>query len=205
MEKFVTPKVACQMLGVHYQTLRNWDKKGQIETMRTPGNKRMYNVKKYLKDHKEHSEDDESKSEKKWICYCRVSSHSQKDDLESQMDLLKRLYPNHELLVDIGSGINFKRKNFRKIITYGIAGNLEELVITYKDRLCRISYDLIEDLLKEYSNTNIIILNDDVRSPEEEVVDDLIQIITVFSSRVYGLRSYKKMLENKSEEKIDVA
>ena len=203
MENYVPSRIACKTLGVHYQTLRNWDSQGKIETMRTPGNKRLYNVKKYLKDNRE--EGYESEPEEKYkICYCRVSSHSQKDDLESQIDLISHLYPNHELLVDIGSGINFKRKNFRKILSYGIKGQLEELVISYKDRLCRISYDLIEDLLKEYSDTKIIILNDDKRSPEEEVVDDLIQIITVFSSRVYGLRSYKKMLENKEAEKIDV-
>ena len=204
MENYVTPKIACQMLGVHYQTLRNWDKKGQIETTRTPGNKRLYNVKKYLKDNNIKIED-ETKNEKRRVCYCRVSTHGQSDDLKTQVELMEKLYPNHEILSDIGSGINFKRKNFTKIIDYGIKGELEELVIAYKDRLCRISYELIEHILKTYSNTEIIIINDEDKSPEEEVVDDLIQIVTVFSSRVYGLRSYKKMSEKEQKGGIDVS
>ncbi len=117
-------------------------------------------------------------------------------ELNNQIDLLKKLYPDYELLYDIGSGINFKRKNFNKIIKYGIEGKLDTLVLTYKDRLCRIGYELVENILKENSNTNIIIINDELKSPQEEVIEDLIQIITVFSSRVYGLRSYKKQLES---------
>ena len=70
---------------------------------------------------------------------------------------------------------------------------VENLHDTYT--LCRISYDLIENILKEYSNCTIIIENEEEKSPEEELVDDMLQIITVFSSRLYGIRSYKKSLE----------
>ena len=105
-----------------------------------------------------------------------------------QKNILKKVYPDYELLYDIGSGINFKRKNFLKIIEYGLNDELETLVVTYKDRLCRIGYDLIDTLLK---HTEIKELYNNKKSPEEEVVNDLIEIITVFSSRVYGLRSYK--------------
>jgi len=104
---------------------------------------------------------------------------------------MKNKYPNHEILYDIGSGINFNRPNLKKIINYGINKKLEELVIAYKDRLCRIGYELIEYMLKEYSNTKIIIVNDEIKSPEKELTDDLIEIITVFSSKLYGMRSYK--------------
>jgi len=104
---------------------------------------------------------------------------------------MKSKYPDYELLTDIGSGINFKRKNLLKIIDYAINNQLDELVITYKDRLCRIAYDLLDLLFKKYSNTKIIIVNDDEnKSPEKEVTDDLIQIITCFSSRLYGMRNY---------------
>ena len=97
------------------------------------------------------------------------------------------------------SGINFNRPNFKKILNYGIKNELNTLVITYKDRLCRISYDLIENILKEYSNCNIIVENDENKSPEEELVDDILQIVTVFSSRLYGIRSYKKFLDKESK------
>ena len=105
---------------------------------------------------------------------------------------MKSKYPDHEILTDIGSGINFKRKNFLKILDYALENTLEELVVAYKDRLCRISYELVEYLLINYSKTNIIVINEKEDSPEKEVTDDLIQIITVFSSRLYGLRSYEK-------------
>jgi len=129
---------------------------------------------------------------RKKICYCRVSSYSQKDDLLNQIEFMKIKYPNYEMLTDIGSGINFNRKNLRKIMDYGIKGELEELVVAYKDRLCRIGYDLIEYLLEEYSNTKIIIENEEDKSPEKELTEDLLEIITVFSSRLYGMRSYSK-------------
>ena len=104
---------------------------------------------------------------------------------------MKLKYPKHEILTDIGSGINFNRGNLKKIIDYAINNKLEELVIAYKDRLCRIGYDLIEYILKEYSNTKIIVEKDEDKSPEKELTEDLIEIITVFSSRLYGMRSYK--------------
>jgi len=130
-------------------------------------------------------------NDRKKICYCRVSSYSQKDELVYQVDYMKLKYPKHEILTDIGSGINFNRGNLKKIIDCAINNKLGELVISYKDRLCRIGYDLIEYILKEYSNTKIIIEKDEDKSPEKELTDDLIEIITVFSSRLYGMRTYK--------------
>ena len=179
---------------MHFQTLRNWDREGKIKTTRSPGGKRFYDVKSFLeetdKQEKIENEKDE-KDERKKICYCRVSSYSQKEELTHQADYMKLKYPEHEILTDIGSGINFNRGNLKKIINLGIKNNLEELVIAYKDRLSRIGYDLIEYILKEYSNTKIIIEKDEDKSPEKELTDDLLEIITVFSSRLYGMRSYK--------------
>jgi len=190
---FISGKKASEILGVARHTLYKYEKEGLIKTIRSPGGKRFYNVYEYLTNNNIEIKDEKEK--KKKICYARVSSHSQKEELENQKKLLNQIYPNYELLYDIGSGINFKRKNFLKILEYGINNELEELVITYKDRLCRIGYDLINYLLK---NTTIRIIYDCKKSPEEEVVNDLIEIITVFSSKIYGLRSYKdKLLYNK--------
>jgi putative resolvase len=102
-------------------------------------------------------------------------------------------YPNHEIIKDIGSGINFKRKGLLKIIDLAIENKLDELVVTYKDRLCRIGYDLLEHILTTYSNTKIIIENKEVKSSEQQITEDLIEIITVYSSKLYGHRSYKKV------------
>ena len=188
---FISGKKASEILGVKRHTLYKYDKEGLIETIRSPGGKRFYNVNKYLQDNNLIENKEEEKKKRRRICYARVSSHSQKPELENQKKILKQIYPDYEILYDIGSGINFKRKNFLKIINYGITDELDELVITYKDRLCRIGFDLIKTLLK---NTKIRIIYDCNKSPEEEVVNDLIEIITVFSSRVYGLRSYKEKI-----------
>ena len=82
------------------------------------------------------------------ICYCRVSSYDQKEDLSRQIKFLKKKYPKHQVITDIGSGINFKRKGLLKLLNLAIENKLDEVVITYKDRLCRIGYDLIEHILK---------------------------------------------------------
>jgi putative resolvase len=126
------------------------------------------------------------------ICYCRVSSYDQKYDLERQVSHLAKKYPTHEIIKDIGSGINFKRKGLLKILDLYIEGKLDELVITYKDRLCRIGYELIEHVLIKYSNTNIIIENKEEKQSSQQVTEDLIEIITVYSSKLYGSRSHKK-------------
>jgi predicted site-specific integrase-resolvase len=110
---------------------------------------------------------------------------------------MKEKYPTFEILSDIGSGINFKRKNLKVIINLGLKNELGILAIAYKDRLCRIAYDLIADLLIENSETKIIIENKSDQSFEQELADDMIQIVTVFSSRLYGMRSYKNRILNK--------
>ena len=196
-EEYMTPKNASEIIGVHFQTLRNWEKEGKIEAIRTPGKKRYYNVKKFLKQYRNEEIEIPIKKEKRNICYCRVSSESQKDDLENQIKYMKEKYPTFEILSDIGSGINFKRKNLKVIINLGLKNELGTLAIAYKDRLCRIAYDLIADLLIENSETKIIIENKSDHSFEQELSDDMIQIVTVFSSRLYGMRSYKNRILNK--------
>ena len=196
---YYTPKDASKKLGVHWQTLRNWGKQGKIKTIRSPGGKRYYDINNFMTDIENNSdikEDNnsdvkENENIRRKICYCRVSSYSQKPELENQIKYMTEKFPNHEILYDIGSGINFNRSNLNKIINYGIKNELEELALAYKDRLCRIGYELIEKILIENSNTNIIIENDEIKSPEEELTNDLIEIITVFSSKLYGIRSYK--------------
>ena len=201
--KYLGSKEACQQLGVHPRTLYNWEEKGKIDTIRTPGGKRLYNVEKYIKDQKivtknvdvteTETESENGNIEKLKIIYTRVSSASQKNDLERQKLYMQKRYPGHLLIEDIGSGLNFNRRGLRKIIKYAINGKIEELVVAYKDRLARFGFELIEDLIKEYSNGKIIILhkNKDLE-PEEELVQDMLQIMNIFTAKMNGLRKYKE-------------
>ena len=188
MEKeFVTMKEAMKTLGLCRKTLQNYDKEGKIETIRTNGNWRKFNVNGYLKEHNIEI----TKKIKKNIIYARVSSNDRKEDLKRQVEYLQSKYPSYEIITDIGSGINFKRNGLQKIIEYGINDNLENLVVTYKDRLCRIGFELIEHILTTYSKTLITIENNNYKTAEEDITEDLIEIITVYSSKLHGKRSNK--------------
>jgi len=198
--KYVSGKEASKILGIHERTLYLWDKAKKIETIRTPGNKRLYNITKFLSDRKPNdnninineSDDYNNINEKIKIVYVRVSSLSQKDDLERQKNYMMKKYPNHYLIEDIGSGINFNRRGLRKIIKLAIEGKIEEVVIAYKDRLTRFGFELIEDLIKEYSNGRILVLNENKKiEPEEELVKDMLQIMNIFVAKMNGLRKYK--------------
>lgn len=203
MDKYVSGKKATEILGVHWKTLYYWDEKGWIETIRTPGNKRLYNVEKYIRENKKVNEiaienlDEMDKLEGKLnLSYARVSSVAQKDDLTRQKQLIKRKYPEHKLIIDIGSGINFNRPGLKKIIKLAIGGKINELVIAYKDRLTRFGYELIEELITEYSKGKIIIINKkDDMEPEEELVKDVLQIMNVYVAKMNGLRKYRKKLK----------
>jgi predicted site-specific integrase-resolvase len=200
--KYVNSKKAKEILGVHIQTLYNWEKKGKIDTIRTVGGHRMYNVQKYLASNMKVDEDElkiEDNEKKYKLCYIRVSTNNQKDDLERQRKYMKDKYPTHLIIEDIGSGINFNRKGIRKIIKYAISGEIKELVIAYKDRLTRFGYELIEDLIKEYSNGEIIVdnkINKD-KNVKEEMVEDVLQILNVYTAKMNGLRKYEKKLKVK--------
>jgi predicted site-specific integrase-resolvase len=178
MSKYVTPEKARRHFNVSDNTLRKWDSEGKIETIRV-GTHRRYKI------------NIGTGTGKQRICYCRVSTSSQKDDLKRQIQFFKTNYPEHTIISDIGSGINFKRKGLKTILDNAIKGNIEQVVVTHKDRLCRFGFELYEGIIREYSNGEILVLNQKQTSPEKELVDDLISIITVFSSRLYGLRSNK--------------
>ncbi len=193
MTKYISGKKASEILKVHQRTLHNWDKKGIIDTIRGPGGRRLYNVKKYLEEYEGNIDDDsEEPNDKLKIAYIRVSTHSQKDDLERQKKYMKEKYPNYKLIEDIGSGINFNRKGLRKIIKLAINGKIKILVVAYKDRLTRFGFELIEDLIKEYSNGIIKVINKtENEEPEIELAKDVLQIMNVFTVKINGMRKYK--------------
>lgn len=203
---FLGGKETCKILGVHYNTLYAWEKKGLIEVIRsTPKGKRFYNVEKYLKTQglecKEINKKEIKcskiekldKQKRIKICYARVSSIVQKDDLERQKEELLKKYPKYELIEDIGSGINLTKKGLMKIIELGIEGKIEELVVVHKDRLAKFGYELIEHIIKKYSNGKITVMNEKTEiEPEEEMVKDVLQIMNVFVTKMNGRRKYGK-------------
>lgn len=215
MEEYISGKQAQKILGVHQGTLYNWDNKKIIETIRTPGGKRLYNVKKYLDNLEKNKSNvshvnnpkindrmntkinDRMNILKNNYIYARVSSTGQKEDLQRQIKLLQLKYPNHKLITDIGSGMNLNRKGLRKIIDDSINNKINEVVIVHKDRLCRFGYDLIEDLLKKYSKGKIIILEEKKqKEAKEELVDDVLQIMNIFVAKINGMRKYDKLKKN---------
>jgi putative resolvase len=181
---FLTSKQTTKVLGVHANTLRRWASQGKIKFIFTPAHQRLYDVDDFLGHN----------SAKRRICYCRVSSSKQRDDLERQVNFMQEKFPQHELITDIGSGLNFKRKGFRSILESICSGMVSEVVVAHRDRLCRFGTDLIRHIL-EYFGGKLVVLNETKCSPQEELVQDLLSIITVFSCRVHGLRKYKRVLK----------
>jgi predicted site-specific integrase-resolvase len=202
MEEYVSGQKASELLGVHQRTLYQWDKKKLIETIRTPGGKRLYNVKKYQEQNTKNESNFKVVNNKKInelyqnrnkIIYARVSSLGQKEDLERQINFLKNKYPSYKLISDIGSGMNLNRKGLRSIIDKAIKGEIEEIVIVHKDRLCRFGYELIEDIITKYSKGKITILEEtEKKEPKEELVEDVLQIMNIFVAKMNGMRKYEK-------------
>jgi putative resolvase len=201
--KLLGSKEACKVLNVHPRTLYLWEKKGKIDTIRSSEKgKRFYNVEKYLNDKgvscnyeninevKCANLEDLDKEHRLNICYARVSSINQKDDLERQKTLLMSKYPDYYLIEDIGSGINLTKKGILKIIDLAINNKIEEVVVAYKDRLARFGYELIEHIINKYSNGKITIIHNNVIEPEIEMAKDVLQIMNVFVAKMNGKRRY---------------
>jgi putative resolvase len=185
-KEFIPIRKASQLTGIGPQTLRQYAEVGKVEAYRTPTGQRMFNTQSLLRfiGHIP------SAQTKRKIIYCRVSSKKQLDDLERQCQFLREKYPNHELVTDCGSGINFKRKGLQTLLGQTMLGNIQEIVVAHKDRLCRFGFDLIEFVCSQH-NTNLIILDrEDHRSSEQELADDILSIVTIFACKQMGKRKY---------------
>ena len=186
-------------IGKTVQTLRNWDNKGTLKPHHiTAGGTRYYSQEQLNHFLGLKSKD---KLNKKTIGYCRVSSHKQKDDLERQIENVKTyMYAKgyqFEIISDIGSGINYNKKGLNMITN----SEVDKIVVLYKDRLIRFGYELIENLCDKYGTT-IEIIDNTEKTEEQELVEDLIQIVTVFSCRLQGKRANKakKMIKELIED-----
>ena len=182
--RHVPSREASRILGVHPQTLRVWAREGRISYIRTEGNQRRYDVDSYIGNAKPTVT----------ICYCRVSSKKRSADLDRQVAFMRERYPDTEIVTDVASGLNFKRKGLLSILERLHQGDKLRVVVAYRDRLARFGTELIETLL-ERNGGELVVLNQRDLSPEEELTTDLLAILTVFGARVNGLRRYREEIK----------
>jgi putative resolvase len=187
MKKYVTTKEACDITGFKPGTLRSWSNKGIVEVIRTACGRRMYN-KQTLYDRMGHIE---PHPEKKNIVYCRVSTHKQKDDLERQVKRLSEMYPDHEVVSDVGSGVSFNRKGLHSILERSMRSCVDEIVVAHKDRLCRFGFELIEWIVTKNGGRITVLDKPIYQSSESELATDVLSISHIFSCRQMGKRRYK--------------
>lgn len=174
---------ASKITGLHPNTLRKYAEEGKIPHTKDSRGNRLYDVSAY------------QNFKVSTICYARVSTPKQKGDLERQCKYLRDKYPKAELVKDIGSGLNFKRKGLQSILERAMRGECITIVVSYRDRLARFGFDLIEWIITR-SKGKIVVLNQVDSSPTEELTADLMAIVTVFSSRLHGLRNYRNKIKD---------
>jgi len=183
------------------KTLQKWDRIGVLPAKRTVTNRRYYTDEDLaVALRRPH----QPKSDRQTIGYCRVSSLAQKPDLANQQKILEQFCLQRQIAVDewimeIGGGLNFKRKRFLSLIDAIIAGQVERVVLAHQDRLARFGYPLLVHLCETH-HCEILVLNTEELSPEQELVEDLLAITHCFSSRLYGLRKYRHALEKALED-----
>lgn len=195
--RWLSAAKARHKLGVCAKTLRTWDAKKLIQTTRSPTGCRIYNVNSVLVSRQHESE----KHSGHRIVYARVSSIKQKNDLERQIQSLSEKFPEHRIVRDVGSGINWRRPGLKTILRYCLEGSLRELVVAHRDRLSRLGFELIEFLVKE-AGGKLLVLDEGVQGNyESELGEDLLSIVHVFSCRHYGARKYKRNSKRTSKEK----
>lgn len=202
MSKHITnykPKDFAELLNVSVKTLQRWDRDKILIAKRTPTDRRYYTYDQYL-EFKGVTNDSNTK---KKVIYTRVSTNNQKDDLKNQVKFLLD-FSNakgiiiDEIIEDIGSGLNYNRKKWNKLIEHCMENKIDSIMVTHKDRFIRFGYEWFERFLGKY-DVKIIVVNNETLSPNEELVQDIISILHVFSCKIYGMRKYKKKIEEDEE------
>lgn len=206
MDRLIAISKAAKILGVSIATLRRWEAEGKIHSARTEGKHRRYDLSSLNPALSSHLVPDNRKT----IAYARVSSHDQKEDLQRQKEVLEMYCASHgwkyELMSDLGSGMNYYKKGLRKLLNDVLANNVGRLVVTHKDRLLRFGAELVFSICEAKSVEVVILNRGDEVSFEEDLAKDVLEIITVFSARLYGSRSRKnqKLLAKLKQAAEDV-
>jgi putative resolvase len=187
MEKLYTLKEAKKLLGVTTRTIQRWDKEGKIRVVRTIGGRRRIpesEIKRILGLKEE--------EERVVVGYARVSSTTQKDDLERQKQLIRSYAKNGEIqiLSDVGSGLNENRKGFLRLLEMVTERKVSRLIVAYKDRLTGFGFETLRKVFQVFG-TEIEVINSEEKVPQEELVEDLVTIVSHFAGKLYGMRSHK--------------
>lgn len=182
----ITPKKASAFFNVTETTLRDWADNGKIQFTKTKGGHRRYQVdrEEYLRKNKKAPTNPYAK-----IIYTRVSSHKQQQDLFRQIQFLQKQYPDHKVISDIGSGLNYERKGFKTVLEQLFRGNIEVVMVAYRDRWCRFGFELFQWMFRQHG-AQLMVHNSSDQSPELEMAEDILSIITVFSAKYHGSRKY---------------
>jgi len=190
MKMYRTGKVA-EMLGVHKVTVIRWIKEGKIKAIRIGREFRVPEdeVKRLLK----------GKLTDTAVIYARVSSSDQKSDLERQVEYLKeycsaRGYAVVDILTDVASGLNEKRRGLKELFDYVVNGKVDVVVVSYKDRLTRLGFRYLEEFFNSHGVRIEVVFGEEPKDLQPELIEDLIAIVTSFAGRLYGMRSHKKKM-----------
>jgi putative resolvase len=185
LQDYVHIREARKMLGVTTQTLHNWDKKGQIRTMRLPSGARMVHrqdIHDILNGRSTPSPPPQTE-EKQKILYYRVTPKTDPTLQKTQMQVIQEKYPGHLLITDTGSGLNWKRKGIQTILDSAFAGTVEEVAIMYQDHICRFAFDLFESILLRLGVRLVILDADQPRNVEQELTDDILTVLQAYSKK----------------------
>jgi len=185
----------AKQMGVSVKTLQRWDREGRLKAKRTLSGRRYYDE----ADLATALNLPQRPAIRRTVAYCRVSSPAQRPDLQNQRAALESYAISKQLVVDewimeIGGGLNFERKRFLRLVDAIVEGEVSRLLIAHQDRLARFGFALLKHLCETH-HTELVVMNTETLSPEQELVQDLMRIVHCFSSRLYGLRNYRKALE----------
>jgi putative resolvase len=200
MKSTYSPQEFGQLIGRKTKTLQKWDREGILKAHRSPTNRRYYTHDQYLA-YRGMLAPEQGLT----IAYSRVSGAAQKPDLANQIKALEVYCDQHTLKVDEwmqdnGSGLNYKRKQFNRLMEMVELGQVRRIIIAHRDRLVRFGYGYFEAFCERH-NTELVVIDGETLSPEQELVQDLVAILTVFSARLHGLRSYKKAIRDAALQK----
>ena len=189
------PKEFAKLLNVSVKTLQRWDREKTLIANRTLTNRRYYTYDQYLQFRGIGKDADF----RKIVIYTRVSARNQSDNLEKQVDFLQT-YANakgliaDEIIRDYGSGLNYNRKKWNQLLVEVMENKIKMILVSHQDRFVRFGFDWFEKFCNKF-NVEIVVVKNEKLSPHEELVQDIVSILHVFSCRLYGLRKYKKQIE----------
>jgi putative resolvase len=195
MDNTYSPKQFGQLIGRTVNTLQKWDRQGILKAHRSPTHRRYYTHDQYLA-YRGLTADAGGKT----VVYARVSSTTQKPDLANQMAALRDYCTQHayrpdEWIEEVGSGLNYERPQFHRLMEQIELGHVRRVIIAHQDRLVRFGFEWFAAFCQRHG-TDLVIVNGDTLSPEQELVHDLLSIVHVFSARLRGLRSSKQVIRD---------